>query len=532
MDAHYDYVIVGGGTAGAVLAARLSERALTRVCLLEVGGPDVKPLTRMPAGYVATVQNPRFSWCYETEPVPGLNGRRLPCPRGRVLGGSSTINGMIYVRGQRQDFDDWHALGNQGWSYEEVLPYFRKAFHQTRGEDSYHGQGGPIAISDAGSDALSSAFLAALEQSGLPLNADFNGATQEGAGYYQFNIAGGERISVARGYLEPHVGRPNLSIDTQVLVKRVLFDQDKRAVGVEVEQAGRKRIIRADVEVIVCAGAINSPQLLALSGIGPGAELQALGIPVVADRAAVGANLQDHLLVRGAFAVQLPSMNRLRSPVAQLTAFGRYAWTKRGPLANGPCTVGAFFRTEAELERPDAQLHFIPCSFDLANGKPALHSFDGMTASVYQLRPSSRGRVTLAARDPRVKPRIQPAHLETERDQQTIVRALKRQRAFFLSPRLDSVRGRELHPSVEVDSDEGWLAFARATGESSHHPCGTCRMGSDPGSVVDPQLAVRGVRGLRVVDASIMPSIVSGNTHAATIAIAERAVPLISKGLR
>jgi choline dehydrogenase len=531
MDGGFDYVIVGGGTAGAVLAARLTERAQVRVCLLEAGGNDFPPLTRMPAGYVATVQSPRFSWCYETEPVTGLGGRRLPCPRGRVLGGSSTINGMIYVRGQREDFDDWHALGNSGWSHDELLPYFRKAFHQTRGEDHYHGQGGPIPVSDAPFDALSSAFLGALAQSGLPKNADFNGETQEGAGYYQFNISHGERMSAARGYLEPHRARANLSIETQAQVLRVLFDQDKRAVGVEVEQAGRKRIISAAAEVIVCAGAINSPQILALSGVGPGAELQALSIPVVADRRAVGENLQDHLLVRSSFAVDLPSMNRLRSPLAQAAALGRYAVSKRGPLANGPCSVGAFFRTDAALDRPDAQLHFIPCSFDVENGKPKLHRFDGMTASVYQLRPTSRGRVRLATGDARTKPRIEPAHLETDIDQQTIVRALKRQRAFFLSAHLDNVRGRELSPGAEVTSDQDWLAFARATGESSHHPCGTCRMGSDAESVVDPQLAVRGVRGLRVVDASIMPTIVSGNTHAATIAIAERAVPLLARSL-
>ncbi len=531
-DLSFDYVIVGGGTAGAVLAACLSEQPHTRVCLLEAGDHDVKVLTRMPAGYVATVDNPRFSWRYETEAVAGLHGRRLPCPRGRVVGGSSTINGMIYVRGQRQDFDDWHALGNTGWSYEELLPYFRKAFHQTRGEDTYHGQGGPITVSDAQPDALSSAFLTALEQSGLPQNPDFNGETQEGAGYYQFNIAGGERVSAARGYLEPQLARANLSIETQAIVQRVLFDRHNRALGVEIEQGGQRRIVSARAEVILCAGAVGSPQLLALSGVGPGPALQQLGIQVIADRSAVGANLQDHLLVRASFEVQLPSMNRLRSPLAQLAAMGRYVATKRGPLAQGPCTVGAFFRTDPALDRPDAQLHFIPCSFDVRDGKPKLHGFDGMTASVYQLRPSSRGSVTLGSRDARTPPRIQPGHLDTAHDQETLVRALKRQRAFFLSAQLDSVRGRELAPGAEVQSDQAWLDFARATGESSHHPCGTCRMGADDNSVVDPTLAVRGVRGLRVVDASMMPTLVSGNTHAATIALAERAVALITQGSR
>ncbi len=519
----FDFVIVGGGTAGSVLARRLSECSSVRVLLLEAGRSDATPLTRVPAGYAFTVQSPGFSWAYQTAPVPGLAGRRLPCPRGRVLGGSSSINGMIYVRGQREDFDGWRDLGNQGWGYSDLLPYFRRAFHQTRGADGFHGQGGPMPVADgAAEDSLSQAFLEALLQSGLAPNPDFNGAQQEGAGYYQFNIEGGVRQSASRAYLDPARARSNLRIETHATVRRVVFE-GRRAVGVELEQDGRLRFVRAAREIILCAGAIGSPQLLQLSGIGRGAELARLGIQVVSDLPAVGENLQDHLLVRGAFAATLPSMNRLRSPLAQARALGRYALSRGGPLAHGPCTVGAFFRTQPELTRPDAQLHFIPCSFDVKNGKEQLHAFDGMTSCVYQLRPSSRGRIVLTSRDPRVEPRIEAAHLETELDRMTLVAALKRQRAFFLSPRLAAVRGRELCPGDHVQSDSEWLGFARETGESAHHPVGTCRMGPGPDAVVDSKLAVRGVAGLRVVDASIMPTLVSGNTHAATIALAERA---------
>jgi choline dehydrogenase len=527
MAEHFDYVIVGGGTAGAVLAARLSEDPSVRVLLIEAGGSDRTPLTRVPVGYVGMVQNQSYSWCYQTEPIAGLNGRRLMCPRGRVLGGSSSINGMIYVRGQHEDFDAWRAEGNVGWSHADLLPYFKKAFHQTRGADEHHGQGGPISVANCASeDSLSQAFLEACIHAGLPANPDFNGASQEGAGYYQFNIHRGERVSASRAYLEPARQRKNLRIETKSLVERVLFEHE-RAIGVAVKKGERQHTFSASREVIVCGGAINSPQLLWLSGIGPGASLSKLGIEVLRDLPAVGQNLQDHLMVRSSFAVSLPSMNALRSPLSQVLAFGRYALTKRGPLATGPCTVGAFFRTDATLTRPDAQIHFIPCSFDVVDDKQELHAFDGMTAGVYQLRPTSRGEVTLASADPRAVARIRPAHLETELDRETVVAALKRQRALLMSPRFEAVRGREISPGEQVTSDAEWLAFARETGDTSHHPVGTCRMGQDTSSVVDASLRVHGVERLRVVDASIMPSLISGNTHAATVAIAERAADLI-----
>jgi choline dehydrogenase len=523
----FDYVIVGGGTAGAVLAARLTEDPSVHVLLIEAGGSDRTPLTRVPVGYVGMVQNRSYSWCYQTEPIAGLSGRRLACPRGRVLGGSSSINGMIYVRGQHQDFDEWRAQGNVGWSHADLLPYFKKAFHQTRGADAHHGHGGPIAISDCASeDSLSQAFLEACLHAGLPNNPDFNGASQEGAGYYQFNIHKGERVSASRAYLEPARPRKNLRVETKSLVERVLIEQG-RAVGVAVKKGEKQHSFSATREVIVCGGAINSPQLLWLSGIGPGESLRKLGIDVVRDLPAVGKNLQDHLMVRSSFAVSLPSMNALRSPVNQVLAFGRYALSRRGPLATGPCTVGAFFRTDDKVTRPDAQIHFIPCSFDVVDNKQALHAFDGMTAGVYQLRPTSRGEVTLASADARDAAKIRPAHLETELDQKTIVAALKRQRALLMSPRFEAVRGREVAPGEHVTSDADWLSFARETGDTSHHPVGTCRMGQDENSVVDATLRVHGIERLRVVDASIMPSLISGNTHAATVAIAERAVDLI-----
>jgi choline dehydrogenase len=526
----FDYIVVGGGTAGAVIASRLSERPGERVLLLEAGGDDTSPLLAIPAGFVATVNDRRFSWRYETAPLASLGGRRLPCPRGRVLGGSSSINGMIYVFGQDADYDAWRDLGNPGWGAAEMRAALKRAVRQTRDADG--GYAGAVRVSDCASqDPLSAAFERAAIEYGLPRNPDFNGAAQEGVGYYQFNIAGGRRQSASRAYLREARRRPNLRVVTGALAESIVLS-GRRATGVRYRVGGARRTATAAREVILAAGAIGSPQLLLLSGIGPADELRALGIAPALDLPGVGQNLQDHFLVRSSWEVRgLPSMNRLRSPLAQLRAVAEWAVTRRGPLANGPCTVGAFFRTRPELDRPDVQLHFVPCSFDVVPGSRSgqeLHRFDGMTAGVYQLRPEGRGEVTLASRDARDAPVIAPAHLETETDRRTAIAALRVQRALFEQPALASVRVREVEPGPDVADDDAWLDFARRTGESAHHVCGTCKMGTDAAAVVDPELRVRGVAGLRVIDASIMPAIVSGNTHAATLAIAERGAELVT----
>ncbi len=531
MNEAYDIVIVGGGTSGCVLAARLSADGSRRVLLLETGGRGKHPLLHIPVGFTETVDHPRFSFRYETEPVTGLSRQRLFLPRGKGLGGSSAINGMIYVRGQREDFDDWCAQGNPGWSADDLAPYFRRAFHQTRGEDAHHGTGGPIVISDCARDPLSEAFVDAARSLGFPDNSDFNGASQEGVGYYQFGIDRGRRSSAFVAYLAPARTRRNLRIVSGAHVLGIELE-GQRAVGVRY-RLGQHEVVARAAEVVLAAGAINSPQLLMLSGIGPAEALRALSIPVVKHLPGVGKNLQDHLMVQSSYRVHgLSSMNRLRSPLAQLGEAARFLLFRTGALTQGPCTAGLFFRTRPELVRPDAQLHFVPCSFDVVGRKSVLHPHDGMTAGVYQLRPESRGHVSLASRDPHAAPEIHASHLDTELDRQTLVRALRVQREIFRAEALERHRGVELAPGSDVQTDDEWLSYARRVGQTSHHPVGTCRMGPDDGAVVDARLRVHGIEGLRVVDASIMPALVSGNTHAATIVIAERATDLILEDLR
>jgi choline dehydrogenase len=431
-----------------------------------------------------------------------------------VLGGSSSINGMIYVRGQREDFDGWRDAGCTGWGWSDVAPFFARS---------------PMRIGDQPArDPLSEAFLRAAVHRGLRETDDFNGETQEGAGYYRFNIAEGRRQSASYVYLRDARKRPNLRVLTGSLVTSVVVSGG-RAIGVRAFVGGRWVLVRASREVLVAAGAIGSPRLLLASGIGPGAELQPAGVRVKRDLPGVGKNLQDHFLVRSSWEVRgLRSLNRLRSPLAQASAVARWLATRDGPLIGGPTTVGAFFKTRPDLDRPDAQIHFVPCSFDVVDGAPALHRFDGATSGVYQLRPEGRGAVRLASLDPHAPPRIEPAHLATERDRATLIAALRFQRSIFEAAPLAPIRVREIDPGDGVQSDDEWLDFARRTGESAHHVSGTCKMGTGDDAVVDPELRVRGVGALRVIDASIMPTMVSGNTHAATIAIAEKGAALVA----
>ncbi|MBS0394144.1 MAG: choline dehydrogenase [Proteobacteria bacterium] len=515
-----DHLIVGAGSAGCVLAHRLSADPARRVVLIEAGPADSSPFISMPAGLAQLVNMPGVNWSYQTEPEPGLNGRRLWWPRGKVLGGSSSINAMCYIRGQREDYDGWAGAGCPGWSYEEVLPYFRQSEDQARGADAYHGTGGPLAVSDLRyRNVLSETFLAAGRELGIALNADFNGATQLGLGWYQVTQRDGRRCSAAAGYLKPVRGRPNLSVLTGALATRVVVDGG-RAVAVEVRRGRVVERIEAGA-VTLAGGAVNSPQLLLLSGIGPAADLEALGIPVVADLPGVGANLQDHLdyctLVKATQPVTY-DFGKLGEAWVGL----RYLLTRGGPGSSNIAEAGGFLTTpRARDGRADVQLHFVPAQLD-DHGRNRLPGH-GYTFHCCVLRPKSRGRLTLASGDPTAAPRIFANYLAEPDDAATLIAGLKLVREIAAARAFDPYRGEELFPGAAVRSDAEFLAAIRAKAETIYHPVGTCRMGQGPDAVVDLRLRVHGVEGLSVVDASVMPTLVSGNTNAPTIMIAERA---------
>lgn len=525
----FDYIVVGAGSAGCVLANRLSADPSARVLLLEAGGKDTYPWIHIPVGYFKTMHNPRTDWCYVTEPDPGLGGRRLQWPRGKVLGGSSSINGLLYVRGQREDYDHWRQLGNAGWSADDVLAYFKRAERQERGADDHHGGDGPLSVSDMRirSD-LSDAFIAAAGEIGIPRNDDINGPVQEGAGYFQLTTRGGLRCSTAVAYLNPAKGRPNLTIETHAHTETLILE-GKRAVGVRYRRKGEACEARARAEVILAAGAIGSPQILQLSGIGPGEVLKRAGVAVRHDLAGVGLNLQDHLQIRSVYKTRKP--NTLNDRVNRPLGLGRlgigleYVFTRRGPLTMGASQVYVFCKTRAELATPDIQFHFQPLSAD----KPGdgLHRFSAFTASVCQLRPESRGRIEIRSPDPAEYPAIHPNYLATEVDRRTAVDGIKVTRAICAAPSMREQVKEEMIPGAHVQSDEDLLEAVRRNSQTIYHPAGTCKMGSDAEAVVDARLRVHGIERLRVVDASIMPTIVSGNTNAPTIMIAEKASDMI-----
>ena len=523
----FDYVIVGAGSAGCVLAERLSADPALRVLLIEAGPRDRNPWIHVPGGIFKLINNPAVDWCYLTEPEPGLNGRRMALPSGRVLGGSSSINGMIYVRGQRSDYDGWRDLGNRGWSYDEVLPYFKRSEDQARGGDAFHGAGGPLGVSDPRFRfPIVDAFVAAAQEAGLPANPDFNGARQEGVGLYQLTVRDGRRSSAANAFLRPARRRPNLRVVTGALVRRIVFE-GTRAVGVEMVRGGAHEIARASAEVIVSAGAIGSPKLLQLSGVGDPQALRALGLPVVRALPGVGRNLQDHYQARLVFKTRLPiTLNdRARFAWQRLLIGADYAVRRRGALTFGASLAGAFARTEPQRASPDVQFHFQPLSVDSYD--TGLHRFSAFTISVCQLRPASRGSVSLRSADPSDPASIVGNYLTEAEDGAAIVRGIRLLERIVAQPALASQVASRWKPAVDLVSDAEALAYARDTGMTIFHPSGTCRMGSGDDAVVDDRMAVRGVDGLRVVDASIMPIIVSGNTNAATIMIAEKAADLI-----
>lgn len=526
----FDYVIIGAGSAGCVMANRLSESGTHTVALLEAGGPDNNPWIHVPVGYFKTMHNPKTDWCYETEPDPGINNRVLKWPRGKVLGGSSSINGLLYVRGQHEDYDRWSELGCAGWSYKEVLPFFKKAENQARGESEYHGAGGPLHVSDMSfKRPICDDFIRGVSELGTPMTDDNNGASQEGVGYFQLTAHNGRRCSSAAAYLSGIKKRPNLTILTHALVERISFEAS-RAHTVHFQQKNVARAINANREVILCGGAINSPQLLQLSGIGPGQLLQDNQIKVVAESPNVGMNLQDHLQIRTVYKTTKPNTlnDELSNPIQKMRAGLTYITKRSGPLSMAASQVYAFCRTRLSNDRPDIQYHFQPLSADSPG--EGLHPFSAITASVCQLRPESRGSIEIRSPDPTVHPRIIPNYLSTELDCETAIESIKHTRQIMQTDAMRPHIREEYLPDPAAQTDEQLLDQARSISNTIYHPAGTCRMGSDDAAVLDPQLRVRGVAGLRVVDASVMPEIVSGNTNAPTIMIAERAADFILNG--
>jgi choline dehydrogenase len=528
----FDYVVVGAGSAGCVLANRLSADGGHSVLLLEAGPKDNNLWIHVPLGYGRLFKEKTVNWMYQTEPEPGLDGRTIFQPRGKVLGGSSSINGLLYVRGQHEDYDRWRQHGNSGWGFDDVLPYFKKAENQARGADDFHGAGGPLPVSDlVHADPLSAAFITAAAETGIPVNPDFNGASQEGAGFFQTTTRRGRRASTAVAYLRPARGRKNLQVETSALAQRILFD-GHRADTIEFRQAGVLRTARARKEILISSGAYNSPQLLQLSGVGPADLLRKHGIDVVLDAPGVGHDLQDHMQVRVVMrcAQSITLNDVVNSPVRRILAGARYAAFRKGPLTIAAGTSGAFFKTSPRLATPDIQIHFLPFSTDKMGER--LHSFSGFSASICQLRPESRGSLRIRSADPTAAPEIRINYLATEVDRTANVEGLKVLRKILQAPALRPYVMEEVDPGAKVSTDEELLHYCRARGSTIYHPTSTCRMGSDPLAVVDQRLRVRGLEGLRVVDGSIMPDLVSGNTNAAIIMIAEKASDMILQDAR
>jgi choline dehydrogenase len=522
----FDYIIVGAGSAGCVLANRLTASGRHKVLLLEAGGADRNLWIHIPLGYGKLFKDASVNWMYQTEPEPELKNRRIFQPRGKVLGGSSSINGLIYLRGQREDYDIWGQLGNPGWSFDDVLPYFKKSEDHQRGADEFHGEGGGLSVSYPERHELCEAFIQAGVDSGLPRREEFNAGEQEGAGYFPMTTRRGRRCSAAVAFLHPAMKRPNLTVRTQALAHKVLFE-GRRAIGVAYRHEGRIKQAHAGREVILSAGGINTPQLLQLSGWGPAELLQRHGIPVVQDAPAIGANLQDHFQVRMVFKSRRPvTINDEYNNLFRRAGMGlNYLINRKGGLTSAAGYATAFFKSDARYATPDCEVHFILFSTDKMG--EALHKFSGFTASVCQLRPESRGSIRIKSANPAQAPEIRANYLASAADRQANVASLRRLRALVHAPAMRDYLLEEVEPGTAITTDDDLLEYCRERGSTIYHPTCTCAMGPGEDAAVSPRLNLHKASGIRVVDGSVMPRLVSANTNAAIIMIGEKAADMI-----
>ena len=527
MSSLYDYIIVGAGSAGCALAARLAwGRPKLRILVLEAGGPDKSFLLKMPAGFASLGENSPYNWSYQTTPQKHCNNRQMYWPRGKTLGGSSSINAMLYVRGHAWDYDHWRQLGNQGWSYEDVLPYFKMSENNERGADSFHGSGGPLNVADqVDPSRLNEAFLKAAEQAGHKRVTDFNGAEQDGVGFYQVTQKDKQRWSAASAYLRPAVANSgaHLEVVTGALTERIIFDMD-RAMGVRYSKDGRDEVARVTREIILCGGAVNSPQLLMLSGVGPAAHLESVGIRPIHDLPGVGGNLQDHL---DAALLQFCKTRDTYDTANKLASLFQYVVNKKGPGTSPIAESGGFARTRSGLAAPDIQFHFLPVLV-VDHGRTKMKK-NGYSLHVCALRPESKGTIRLRSKDPTQHPLIDANYLAERQDLDTLIAGVKMGREIFAQAGLDPYRADEFQPGATAKTDAELEQWIRAKCETIYHPVGTCKMGpaSDPMAVVVDKLLVHGLQGLRVVDASIMPSLIGGNTNAPSMMIAERTAAIM-----
>jgi len=527
----FDYIVVGGGTAGCVVAARLSESGAHRVALVEAGGRDDGFWIHAPLGFGRLWDDARYNWRYESEPEPELAGGKSYLPRGKVLGGTGTINAMVYVRGQREDFEQWRRLGNTGWGYEDVLPYYKKSEDNERGADAYHATGGPMRVSDMARHELTDAFVEAGVQAGYPRNPDFNGASQDGFGYNQVTIRNGRRGSTSIDFLRPALRRQNLKVFLDALVTRILL-RGRVAAGVEFVRDGRRERLAARREVILCGGSFNSPQLLQISGVGPADLLARHGVPVIADMPGVGANLQDHFQVSISYRCSRPVTvnDAVNNPWRRLVMGAQYLLFRKGLMATNATMVGGCLRTDPALPAPDVKVQLRLWGRSItgrSRERMGLHPFSSFLVSIMLLHPENRGTVRIRGADSAVQPEIRFNYFQSERDRRAAVISLKAIRTVMSMPAIAPYVAEEMSPGPGCATDEALEAFCRKHGTTNHHSVGTCRMGVDEAAVVDPRLRVRGLRGLRVVDASIMPNIVGGNPNATVVMIAEKGSDMI-----